>query len=146
MKPVFFLQYGIAFGILLSFATSCKKTNFESPKIVIPPAKTTNYEGSSLPLDTVNVAASQWAFVDDGYYTCNVSDMARQHAGWSGYIFAAFVNIDGQDKLINSFPISYQQGELWSTKVLDVYTLYYKSPFGEMPFHSIDLKLLIAKD
>lgn len=142
MKVQFFLRYVAFFMSVLFLTPSCQKDNFDET-----PLNQASFYGKSenSSPETLNLSATQWEFRDDGSYSCNLSDLINKSIHSYFYIVAVSVMVNGQQIFISGTPIDYSSGALWSDNYRNGYTLIYKSSFGEMPFHSLDLTVLITR-
>ena len=146
MKSIFY-SHGLAFLILLfSLISSCKKEKLDAGYITPVPSSSSgaNNNNSLKTLDTLYLTVTQWVFNEDRGFTADISNQISDLVKTPFEIDQVNTKVNDQIECICG-KIDYKSGKLWATYSLNQCLISYEAPFGEMPFHRLDLIILLSK-
>ena len=142
MKPQHSLSCIAFFMSVLALTSSCQKDKFD-----VTPINQQQDSGKpeNFGPETLEMAATQWEFQDDGSYICNLTNIINKSVKSNFVIVSTSVIVNGQQVFISATPIDYYGYALSSENSRNGYILIFRSSFGEMPFHSLDLKVYLVR-
>ena len=142
MNSLFCLYKIVFFVFIILYSISCSKNNIRQTQQEVSPDTVKRTPTSQ---DTLFLSVSDWEKRADGAYASNLSNLIKLNSNTTGSIFAIYITVDDHYLLISPNHVSFQNGELWTGYTGADEMLFYKGPYNQMPFHFLDLEIIIMK-